>query len=139
MKRNGRANKPRQLAGRSDPARSHAHPDSRAEGLRQRYGLAEPQPHLRLVSRARHMRFERRMETGGPHAYFEAQGTRRSGVSWGSAKPPDARAPEIPVCGPAKRGTGYASPQLASALLTTFLRFAGVGMSPDDGDTTQGV
>ena len=46
MKRNGRANKPRQLAGRSDPARSHAHPDSRAEGLRQRYGLAEPQPHL---------------------------------------------------------------------------------------------
>lgn len=46
MKRNGRANKPRQLAGRSDPARSHAHPDSRAEGLRQRYGLAEPQLHL---------------------------------------------------------------------------------------------
>ena len=46
MKRNGRANKPRQLAGRSDPARSHAHPDSRAEGLRQRYGLAGPQLHL---------------------------------------------------------------------------------------------
>ena len=40
---------------------------------------------------------------------LEAQGTTRSGASWGSAKPRDARAPEIPVCGLAKRGTHYAS------------------------------
>ena len=51
------------------------------------------------------------MEMCGLHATNEAQGTPRSRASWGSAKPRDARAPEIPVCGLAKRGTLAASYQ----------------------------
>ena len=48
-------------------------------------------------------------EKCGLHAQFEAQGRTRSGASWGSARPCDARAPEIPVCGLAERGAHYAS------------------------------
>ena len=52
-----------------------------------------------------HMPSEIRMETGGLHAYFDAQAATSSGATWGSAKPTTRRRPKSRCADPAKRGT----------------------------------